>query len=33
LDEYKELVAKVRDYVRQNAEKLHDKLEGEEQKR
>ncbi len=33
LDEYKELDAKVRDYVRQNAEKLHDKLEGEEEKR
>jgi hypothetical protein len=33
LDDYKELDAKVRDYVRQNAEKLHQKLEEEEEKR
>ena len=33
LDEYKELDAKVRDYVRKNAEKLHQQLEREEEKR
>jgi len=33
LDEYKELDAKVRDYVRRNAEKLHQQLEREEEKR
>jgi hypothetical protein len=33
LDEHKELDAKVRDYVRQNAEKLHGQLEEMEQKR
>jgi hypothetical protein len=27
LDTYKELDSKVRDYVRQNAEKMHDELE------
>ena len=32
LDEYKELDAKVRDYVRENAEKMHDQLEEMEQK-
>ena len=33
LDEYKELDAKVRDYVRENAEKLHGQLEEMEQKK
>ena len=33
LDEHKELDAKVRDYVRQNAERLHGQLEEMEQKR
>ena len=33
LDEHKELDEKVRDYVRQNAEKLHGQLEEMEQKR
>ncbi|HIJ58590.1 MAG TPA: hypothetical protein HPP41_02860, partial [Deltaproteobacteria bacterium] len=32
MDEYKELDAKVRDYVRENAEKMHDQLEEMEQK-
>lgn len=33
LDDYKELDAKVRDYVRENAEKMHKQLEGMEKKR
>ena len=33
LNEYKELDAKVRDYVRENAEKLHGQLEEMEQKK
>jgi hypothetical protein len=33
LDEYKELDAKVRDYVRENAEKLHRQLEEMEKKK
>jgi hypothetical protein len=33
LDEHKELDAKVRDYVRQNAERMHGQLEEMEQKR
>jgi hypothetical protein len=33
LDEYKELDEKVRDYVRENAEKMHGQLEEMEQKR
>jgi hypothetical protein len=33
LDEYKELDAKVRDYVRDNAEKLHGQLEEMEQRK
>ena len=32
LDTYKELDAKVRDYVRQNADKLHSELEEMENK-
>jgi hypothetical protein len=32
MDEYKELDAKVRDYVRENAEKMHGQLEEMEQK-
>ena len=32
LDDYKELDAKVRDYVRDNAEKMHDELEKMEDK-
>jgi len=32
MDKHKELDAKVRDYVRKNAEKMHDQLEAEEQK-
>ncbi len=33
LDDYKELDAKVRDYVRENAEKMHGQLEEMEQKK
>jgi hypothetical protein len=33
LDEFRELDSQVRDYVRQNAEKLHGQLEEMEQKR
>jgi len=33
LDDYKELDAKVRDYVKENAEKMHKQLEGMEKKR
>ena len=32
LDTYKELDSKVRDYVRENAEKMHDELEKMEEK-
>jgi hypothetical protein len=33
LDDYKELDSQVRDYVRNNAEKMHSDLEKMEQKR